>query len=64
VDARKSLYFYGDYFFKRVGDANQFTSGNYVLTLQKDYAELVKNKPASIVFTGKGFPVTKLNFNL
>ncbi|MCW3090351.1 MAG: hypothetical protein JWP81_1420, partial [Ferruginibacter sp.] len=28
---------------------------------QKDYTELARNKPAKILFTGKGFPVTKLS---
>ena len=62
VEARSSLYFYGDYFFKKITDASQLTTGNYVLTTQKDYAELVKKKPATIIFTGNGFNVTKLTF--
>ena len=62
VTARKSLYFYGNYFFKKVTDANTLTTGSYVLTSQKDYAELLKKKPAAIIFTGKGFNVTKLTF--
>jgi 4-amino-4-deoxy-L-arabinose transferase-like glycosyltransferase len=61
VDARNSIYFYGDYFFKKIINANELLPGNYVLTSQKDYDELIKNKPATIVFTGKGFPVSKLN---
>jgi 4-amino-4-deoxy-L-arabinose transferase-like glycosyltransferase len=60
VDSRNALFFYGDYFFKKINNTDQLLSGNYVLTSQKDYVELVKSKPASIVFTGKGYPVSKL----
>ena len=62
VDARNSLYFYGDYFYQKITDANQLTAGSYVLASQKDYAELMKKKPAKIVFAGEGFNVTKLTF--
>lgn len=62
VGGRNSLYFYGDYFFKKINNPDQLSSGNYVLTLQKDYEELVKNKPGRILFTGKGFHVTKLTY--
>jgi len=62
VEGRNSIYFYGNYFFKQVTDPNQLTHGNYVLVSQKDYEGLVKIKPVKIIFTGKGFPVTKLSF--
>ncbi len=62
VGARNSIFFYGDYFFKQIGNADQLSPGNYVLTSQKDYDELIKSRPVKIVFTGKGFPVTKLTF--
>ena len=62
VEGRNSIYFYGNYFFKQATDPNQLSTGNYVLVSQKDYEELVKIKPAKIIFTGKGFPVTKLSF--
>ncbi len=61
VDDTHSLYFYGDYFFKKITDSNQLSSGNYVITTQNDYVELVKKKPSTIVFTGKGYHVTKLS---
>ncbi|MEJ7588238.1 MAG: hypothetical protein WKI04_11820 [Ferruginibacter sp.] len=61
ADARNSLYFYGNYFFKKIRNANELATGNYVLTSAKDYAELIKQRSAAIVFTGKGFPVTKLS---
>ncbi|MEP7109065.1 MAG: glycosyltransferase family 39 protein [Ferruginibacter sp.] len=62
VDARNSLFFYGDYFFKKVNNPDQLSSGNYILTTPGDFSELVKYKPGRIVFNGKGFPVTKLTF--
>jgi len=61
VDARNSIYFYGDYFFKKINNSDDLSPGSYVLTSQKDYEELIKYKPATIVFTGKGFSVSKLN---
>jgi 4-amino-4-deoxy-L-arabinose transferase-like glycosyltransferase len=62
VDSRNSLYFYGDYFFKKIGSPDQLPSGSYVLTNQKDFEKLAKIKPGKIIFTGKGYPVTKLTF--
>ncbi|MBC7889418.1 MAG: glycosyltransferase family 39 protein [Ferruginibacter sp.] len=62
IKTRNSIYFYGDYFFKTISDTEQLSPGSYVLTSQKDYLELAKKKPGTIVFTGKGFPVTKLTF--
>lgn len=60
VNARNSLYFYGDYFFKRIADNDTVEHGSYVLTSATDYPSLIKNKEAAIIFTGQGFPVTKL----
>ena len=61
VEARNSLYFYGDYFFKKVTDLSKLKEGDYVLTTAQDYQLLTKEKNAEIIFTGKGFPVTKLS---
>ncbi|MCW3091874.1 MAG: phospholipid carrier-dependent glycosyltransferase, partial [Ferruginibacter sp.] len=40
IEARRSLYFYGNYFFKTILTTNQLSSGDYVLCSQKDYTEL------------------------
>ncbi len=60
--ARNSLYFYGDYFFKKVSNTDSLKAGDYVLASQEDYQQLLNEKSISIIFKGKGFPVTKLNF--
>ena len=57
-----SLYFYGSYIYKKIDNPNELISGSYVLTAQKNYADLVKTKPSTIIFTGKGFPVSQLTF--
>ncbi|MEO6731702.1 MAG: glycosyltransferase family 39 protein [Ferruginibacter sp.] len=61
VEAGRSLYFYGEYFFKKISNVQDLKTGDYVLASQKDYEELVKRKEASVIFKGKGFPVTKLS---
>ena len=60
VDSRNSLYFYGDYFFKKINSTAQLLSGDYVLTSQEDYENLAKEKPSTIIFTGKGYSVSRL----
>ncbi len=62
VDARNSLYFYGDCFFKKISSPDQLLPGSYLLTTKKDYEEMPKTRPLKIIFTGNGFHVTKLNF--
>ncbi len=62
VDARNSLYFYGDYLFKKISTPAQIVSGSYLLTTKKDYEAMPKTRPLKIIFTGNGFYVTKLNF--
>ena len=61
VDARNSLYFYGDYFFKKISSPDELLPGNYLLTTKKDYEAMPKTRPLKIIFTGNGFHVTKLN---
>ena len=61
TQARNSLYFYGDYFFKKIEDTKHLKAGDYVIATAEDYLQLSKEKNTSIIFTGKGFPVTKLS---
>ncbi len=57
-----SLYFYGSYLYKKIDSANQLSAGNYVFVSKKNYAELIKSKPATVIFTGNGFSVSQLTF--
>jgi 4-amino-4-deoxy-L-arabinose transferase-like glycosyltransferase len=63
VDARNSLFFYGDYLFKKINHPNELSKGDYVLTSAKDYEELVKSKQVTVVYYGKSFPVTRLSLD-
>ena len=62
MDARNSLFFYGDHFFKTISNSDSIPPGNYLIISTTDYTDIIKTKPANILFTGKGFPVTKLTF--
>ena len=61
VDGRSSIYFYGNYFFKKIVNADSLHSADYVITTDKDFEEISKKKKATVLFTGKSFPVTKLS---
>lgn len=60
VEARKSIYFYGNYFFKKVQDPGTLNKGDFILASAGDYDQLAKAKKLSILFTGNGFNVTRL----
>lgn len=60
IEARNSLYFYGDYFFRKAPAPGQLTAGDYILISAAEYPQ-ISNLPHAIVFTGNGFPVTKLS---
>ncbi|MEO6550429.1 MAG: glycosyltransferase family 39 protein [Ferruginibacter sp.] len=62
AEAKRSFNFYGNYFFKKVSSPEQLVTGDYLLVSQKDFNGLNNTKPRKIIFTGKGFPVTKLSF--
>ncbi|CAN5563466.1 N/A [soil metagenome] len=61
--ARNSLYFYGDYFFRKINNVQELKAGDYVLSNARDLDDLVKEKTADTIFKGDGFPVTKLTLN-
>lgn len=61
TDARNSLYFYGDYFFKKINETGALKKGDIVITSAEDYNRLIKEKNVTINFTGKSFYVTKLS---
>ena len=62
-EAKHSLYFYGDHIFKREYNSGNFKPGDYAITSPADYEQLIKERKASIIFGGKGFPVSKLTLN-
>jgi hypothetical protein len=61
TDARNSLYFYGDYFFKKISNAGSLKAGDYILTSGEEYPQLMKEKKTQVVYTGNAFNVTKLS---
>ncbi|MDO9374940.1 MAG: glycosyltransferase family 39 protein [Ferruginibacter sp.] len=60
VEARNSLFFYADHIFPRTDTVATLKAGDYVLVSAEQYSQLSGVKHA-ILFTGKGFPVTKLS---
>ncbi len=61
TEARNSLYFYGDYFFKKVSNASSLKAGDYVLTSGEEYPQLMQEKHTKVVYAGNAFNVTKLS---
>jgi len=63
VNARRSIHFYSDYFFKKTTNPATLAPGSYVITDKTGYSELMAttSNSAQLLFTGKGFAVTKLS---
>jgi 4-amino-4-deoxy-L-arabinose transferase-like glycosyltransferase len=55
-----ALFFYGGYLFKVTNNTEELSPGSYLVISKRDYDEQFKNKPATIVFSGKSFHVSML----
>ena len=62
VDGRNSLYFYGNYFFKRAIEAKDVPAGDYILCSEDDFKAMNNQWKNHVIYKDGSFPVTKLSF--
>ncbi len=63
VESRNSLFFYSNYFYKKIDDTAMLEKGMYVLTSSQDLTQITATRKCTILLAGKGFPVTLLSLN-